>query len=1246
MKLAKLGRGLPARLILSGGRRASPRWGRRPPERLPAGDGHRPVPFPSRIRALLVPRAPGAWRAAACALAAAVALLLGAGAVEANDGHGGAEGHVHFTDMGNGCDQTACPDAPTGHAEPGPGHGQITAHWTPATTGGTVANWLVGRAKSEGGEEFTPVVLAASAREHTFSGLEPGVAYHFDVRGRGSGGETEPGDFARAAVVAFSSLPTVSSAAVNGWTLTVTFSENLDTGSEPAGSAFSVSAETSGGTSRTLDGTDTVDVSGMTATVTLERAVAPGETVEVDYTKPPSNPLQDGDGHDVATFTGRAVTNNSVAATTTGVEISSTPGHDANDDGTAETYTPGEKIELEVTFDKAVTVTGKPRLKIKFDPDFGEVWAEYASGSASTVLTFAYEVMNKAPANLSTRGIAVLGNTLELNGGAIRDENGVDANLAHVAKDHDLNHQVDAKPPRFSSGSINGNVLTATFDEDLDPLSAPTDIGFILRCDSKDMFRREADPVLISGATVTVTMDGAAVRGQACFVIYLEPESNPLRDRAGNKVKRWLVARPLTNETSAAPPEGGGDPLPPPPGGGEDTVPPRVSGTPAVNGATLTIEFSERLRAGSVPPPDAFEVVVGGGAGVRPFGVDISDRTLTLTLATSIARSETVEVRYTPPATLGERLRDSAGNAVASFTRTVSNDTPAGQPVADTGADRTVEPGAAVTLDGSASADPDGGALTYAWTQVSGETVTLSGADTVQATFTAPMEPGVLVFRLTVTDPGGLSAVDTVTVTVRGRTAHAVLFMSASDALGRQGFVRVINHSDEGGEVSIVAIDDAGMHYAPMVLALDAGRTVHFNSTDLEAGNPEKGLSGAVGEGEGSWRLELESALDIEVLSYIRTGDGFVTSMHELAPEDEAGHRVVFFNPGSNRNQVSWLRLINPGEKAVDVTIEGTDDAGEAGESAVSLTLEAGASRMLSAQALESGEGGGSSGRLGDGKGKWRLEVSAPQPIRVMSLLANPTGHLTNLSAATRETTPGGTAVPDRVHLVPSASDPQRRQGFVRVINHSDEGGEVSIVAIDDAGVRYAPVVLALDAGQTTHFNSADLEAGNAHKGLESGIGPGEGNWRLELESALDIEVLSYIRTGDGFVTSMHELTPEDEAGHRVVFFNPGSNRNQVSWLRLINPGEEAIDVSIEGTDDAGEAGEGAVTLTLEAGASRMLSAQALESGEGGGSSGSLGDGKGKWRLEVSAPQPIRVMSLLANPTGHLTNLSAVPERE
>ena len=68
-----------------------------------------------------------------------------------------------------------------------------------------------------------------------------------------------------------------------------------------------------------------------------------------------------------------------------------------------------------------------------------------------------------------------------------------------------------------------------------------------------------------------------------------------------------------------------------------------------------------------------------------------------------------------------------------------------------------------------------------------------------------------------------------------------------------------------------------------------------------------------------------------------------------------------------------------------------------------------------------------------------------------------------------------------------------------------------------------------------------------------------------------------------------------------------------------------------------------AVALSLGAGASRTVSAQELENGEG--VSGGLGTGQGKWRLAVSADQPIEVMSLLSGPTGHLTNLSTAPSR-
>ena len=468
---------------------------------------------------------------------------------------------------------------------------------------------------------------------------------------------------------------------------------------------------------------------------------------------------------------------------------------------------------------------------------------------------------------------------------------------------------------------------------------------------------------------------------------------------------------------------------------------------------------------------------------------------------------------------------------------------------------------------------------------------------------------------------------------------HVYLFPPASEPL-REGFVRVINHSAEAGEVTIEPMDDTGRRFDPVTLSIDARATVHFNSGDLEAGNTDKGLSGRTGSGQGDWRLQLSSERDIEVLSYIRTVDGFVTGMHDVAPARGNVRHVAIFNPGSNEDQVSCLRLINPAAEAAEVTIRGRDDTGSRGEDEVSVSLDAGAAVTVSAAELESGTSW-FNGRLGDGSGKWRLEVESEQAIVAMSLLESPTGHLTNLSTVPLRPGNGVHLVP----LFPRAEDETGRQGFVRTINRSDTAGEILIRAHDDTERDYEPVTLAIGANAAVHFNSDDLELGNDGKGLSGGVGAGEGDWRLDLTSGLDIEVLSYIRAPGGFLTSIHDVVPGTGPRRQVAIFNPGSNRSQESLLRLVAPGPGAVRVSMVGTDDRGRAGVSPVSLDIPAGGSRTVGAWELESG-GEGLAGMVGDGSGKWQLRLTSSAPIVAMSILRSPTGHLANLSSAPMRD
>jgi K319L-like, PKD domain len=133
-----------------------------------------------------------------------------------------------------------------------------------------------------------------------------------------------------------------------------------------------------------------------------------------------------------------------------------------------------------------------------------------------------------------------------------------------------------------------------------------------------------------------------------------------------------------------------------------------------------------------------------------------------------------------------------------------------GPPIANAGPDQAVNEGSLVTLDASASTDPDPDeTLTYSWTQISGTQVTLSDPTAVMPTFTAPSFTGTsadnLVFQLQVCDQASQCSTDTVTITV----IHVDVSILIGEASATEGGAETFTVSLSSPSAQAVTVDFA-----------------------------------------------------------------------------------------------------------------------------------------------------------------------------------------------------------------------------------------------------------------------------------------------------------------------------------------------------------------------------------------------------------------------------------------------------
>lgn len=315
---------------------------------------------------------------------------------------------------------------------------------------------------------------------------------------------------------------------------------------------------------------------------------------------------------------------------------------------------------------------------------------------------------------------------------------------------------VDSIPPEVTlttpdDGAVHVNPSTSiavTFTEPVDPRTVtPASFGAVGVTGS----------IRVSGETATLTPASLL----STDTTYIVTVSSAVTDLAGNALvapKVWTfrtidTVRPAVASAS--------------PSAGAQNVPAN---------ARVKVVFSEDVAPASITSTTVQVSRVGGVAVAGSFAVAGSEVSFTPASNLDLGASYSV--------TLTTGVTDKAGNGLAaaySWTfRTVAN----GPPVARSGADRDASLAEVITLSGSTSSDPEGGPLSYQWTQTAGPSVTLSGATTATPSFSAPAQVCTLKFSLTVRDSLSLaSAPDEVVVRVWvDRTRLLFVALTGNDA--------------------------------------------------------------------------------------------------------------------------------------------------------------------------------------------------------------------------------------------------------------------------------------------------------------------------------------------------------------------------------------------------------------------------------------------------------------------------------
>ena len=579
--------------------------------------------------------------------------------------------------------------------------------------------------------------------------------------------------------------PSLSTATVDGTELTLTYSEALDTASEPAASAFAVSVTDSVTSTTSTPAVSSVEVTGADVVLTLAAAVRFGDTVEVTYVVPDEANgeavIEDLAGLNAAALASQSVTNataeaadatlSALALSAGGTALTLTPTFDAAES----TYSASVTHEVTAVTVTAAVTDSRAQLALPADDDAGtegvQVDLDVGANTVSVTVT----------AEDGTAGAYTV----------------------------TVSRADETDPPQLTSAAVDGTDLVLVYSESLDEGSKPAVSAFavsVTDAATSTAATPAVSTVDITGAEVTLTLAAAVRHGDTVTFDYT-PGTDPIKDAAANPAAA-LASQAVTNNTAAASDAtldvlaladaaGTAVALSPVFGSPEDTTSTytaQVVNEVAV--VTVTATGADTRAAVVIAPADSDADTEHHQAALAAALTEASDTTVTVTVTaedTTTTGTYTVTVTRAPDTTAPSLATATVDGTELALSYSEALDT-ASEPATSA---------FGVTVDDSATAAADPVAATVDAVAVSGADVVLTlGAavrfgDTVAVSYTVPDEANN---EKVIEDLAGLNAAALASQSVTNATAEAADATLSALAVSAGGTALTLTPTFDAGE--------------------------------------------------------------------------------------------------------------------------------------------------------------------------------------------------------------------------------------------------------------------------------------------------------------------------------------------------------------------------------------------------------------------------------------------------------------